>query len=323
MNALLVLAAVALAVFAVSRVTREHLPATDRIKVTNSAAGPDPTEARRIAAMAPPSMIATPLIQQSATAARPAEVVLGGVLHFVFVAPFFENVYGGATAPITEADIDKFLVERRPPSSGRPDQAWVTSQFDNGNAKAFLKAFFIDQAAPVPVPGPRATTPSPPPPPPPPPRAAPPPAVIAPPPPPPPIFVPPTASSDFNSVLARYQAALLDSKTTGSLSSQTQAAALKAWLDAKLAETQTQTTTRASGIQSFLQEYANSTSEIEGVRKKFQEVRARGPVLQDVYETDTRVRAAEGPTYDVTPLYYKVAIAGGLTALGVVIWRRL
>lgn len=115
----------------------------------------------------------------------------------------------------------------------------------------------------------------------------------------------------------------MTAKGNGDASAQAQADTLKAWLDARLQETQAQIDRSRGTIQSFVNEYAGSTSEIEQVRKAFQEVRTRGPVLQDVYETDKRTTESSREDYELTPLYAKSALIVGLSVVAGVLWRRM
>lgn len=135
----------------------------------------------------------------------------------------------------------------------------------------------------------------------------------------------PTAlsSTEFNRILQRYRDALLEAKATGNVGKKVEADTLQAWLDAALLRTQAQLNSSRTQIQSFVNEYAGSTSEIEQVRKKFKEVRDRGPVLQDVYETDQRAAETPALNYDPTPIYAKSLLVVGLIAVSVVVARRL
>lgn len=134
---------------------------------------------------------------------------------------------------------------------------------------------------------------------------------------------PPAPSSDFNTILQRYRTALLDAKATGNVGKKVEADRYKAWLDTALMRMQGNLNTSRRQIQSFVNEYAGSTSEIEKVRRKFREVRDRGPVLQDVYETDKRMESTPIVTYDVTPIYTKALLVVGLAAVAVVVSRRI
>lgn len=129
--------------------------------------------------------------------------------------------------------------------------------------------------------------------------------------------------TDFSTVLQRYRTALLEAKATGNAAKKVEADTLKAWLDAKLVETQTRLSQSRTTIQSFVDEYAGTTSDIEQVRKKFKEVRDRGPVLQDIYETDQRMAQTPVVNYDPTPIYIKSLLIAGLIVVSVVVARRV
>jgi hypothetical protein len=134
---------------------------------------------------------------------------------------------------------------------------------------------------------------------------------------------PTPVSGEFAGVLNSYRQALIDSKVQGDVATQTRVATLKTWLDGQLQTTQARVNTSRATIQSFVDDYAGSSSEIEGVRKKFQEVRARGPVLQDVYETDKKSAVIEQTSYNLTPIYSKSALVVGLAVVAGLVWSRM
>lgn len=129
--------------------------------------------------------------------------------------------------------------------------------------------------------------------------------------------------NDFGIMLQRYRDALLEAKATGNVGKKVEADGYKAWLDSALVRMQARLNASRTQIQSFVDEYAGSTSEIEKVRKKFKEVRDRGPVLQDVYETDKRMESTPIVNYDTTPIYIKALLVVGLSAVAVVVSRRI
>lgn len=132
-----------------------------------------------------------------------------------------------------------------------------------------------------------------------------------------------SGSTDFSTVLQQYRDALLEAKATGNVGKKVEADGYKAWLDGALVRMQARLNASRTQIQSFVDEYAGSTSEIEKVRKKFKEVRDRGPVLQDVYETDKRMESTPIVNYDTTPIYIKALLVVGLSAVAVVVSRRI
>ena len=130
-------------------------------------------------------------------------------------------------------------------------------------------------------------------------------------------------SSDFVTVLNRYRTSLLDAKVRGDPEALSRANRQKAWLDNQLQAAENQISTSRANIQRFVNEYAGSTSDIEQVRRQFQEVRNRGPVLQDVYETDEKRRSEEGKTYNLTPIYAKSVLIVGLGVVAGLVARRM
>ncbi len=127
---------------------------------------------------------------------------------------------------------------------------------------------------------------------------------------------------DFERYLTEYRDALLDAKSRGDTAAQARADSRKAWLDTQLRFIQFRVNSNRAGIQRFVDEYAGSTSEIEQVRRKFQQVRERGPILQDVYETDKKSDIVEQSSYNFSPLYSKSALIVGLAVVAGMVWRR-
>jgi hypothetical protein len=130
------------------------------------------------------------------------------------------------------------------------------------------------------------------------------------------------AQPDFPTVLQQYRNEMTKYKAEGDLTAKGRAETLKQWLDTQLQTSQEQLNSNAQDIQSFIQQYAGSTSDIEGVRREFQEVRERGPALQDVYDTDTKRRATEEVSPDYSYLYTKSALVVGLFVVAFVVARR-
>jgi hypothetical protein len=137
------------------------------------------------------------------------------------------------------------------------------------------------------------------------------------------VLLPREVMGDFERVLGDYRSALLDAKSRGDVAAQARANTYKAWLDTQLQTTQSRVNSNRASIQQFVDEYAGSTSEIEQVRRKFQQVRERGPVLQDVYETDKKSDIVEKSNYNFSPLYSKSVLIVGLAVVAGLVWRRI
>jgi hypothetical protein len=306
MNELLLVALLVGGILLVVR-TREHLTATPTIKRLNITTT-DSAELLRRAAITPEPLKSAVLAKYQARpmAGKTSDEFVGLWVGSAFLDPAFDQLYAPATAPLTEADIDRYLAARKTtimttPVYGR-DTNEVVGYIDNGNAKTLLKSYFLQQSsasspagqAPprVLAPNPTVTTPSPP-------------------------------NSDFTEVLGRYKEALLDAKSKGDTAAQARADTLRAWLDTQLQTTQARVNSNRASIQQFVDEYAGSTSEIEQVRQKFKEVRDRGPVLQDVYETDKKSTIVEQSTYNFSPLYSKSVLIVGLAVVAGLVWRRI
>ena len=131
----------------------------------------------------------------------------------------------------------------------------------------------------------------------------------APPPPPPPGGV------NFESVLARYQQTLTDYKVTGNSGLKSVIDVDKSWLDSYVASLEQQSQQQQAFIQKFMQDYQNTNPELVEMQGKMKEIREKGPVLQDAYETEKQ--AEEQEPMDFTPYYVK---AGLIVGVGAVVW---
>jgi len=137
------------------------------------------------------------------------------------------------------------------------------------------------------------------------------------------VLLPREVMGDFEKYLTEYRSNLLEAKSRGDTAAQARANTLKAWLDTQLQTTQARVNSNRASIQQFVDQYAGSTSEIEQVRRKFQQVRERGPILQDVYETDKKSDIVEKSSYDFSPFYSKSVLIVGLAVVAGLVWRRI
>jgi hypothetical protein len=123
------------------------------------------------------------------------------------------------------------------------------------------------------------------------------------------------ATQDFDTVLARYQQNLTEYKVTGNTGLLTAVETDKAWLDSYVESLDQQSQQQQTFIQRFMAEYQDTNPDLIELQGKLKEIREKGPVLQDAYETD--LQAQEEEPIDYTPYYVK---AGLIVGIGAVVW---
>jgi murein tripeptide amidase MpaA len=129
-------------------------------------------------------------------------------------------------------------------------------------------------------------------------------------PPPPP---PPPGGANFESVLTRYQQNLTDYKVTGNAGLKPVVDADKTWLDSYVASLEQKSRQQQDFIQKFMRDYQNTNPELVQMQAKLKEIREKGPVLQDAYETEKQ--ATEEEPIDFTPYYVKAGLIVGVAAV--------
>lgn len=125
------------------------------------------------------------------------------------------------------------------------------------------------------------------------------------------------ANQDFDTVLNRYQKNLTDYKVTGNAALKPAVETDKAWLDSYIASLEQQSQQQQSYIQKFMSDYQRTNPDLIEMQSKMKEIREKGPVLQDAYETEKK--AAEEEPIDLTSYYVKAGlIVGVAVAVGLV-----
>jgi hypothetical protein len=121
----------------------------------------------------------------------------------------------------------------------------------------------------------------------------------------------------FETVLARYQQNLTEYKVTGNGALKPAIDTDKKWLDSYVASLDQRSQQQQTYIQRFVKEYENTNPELIAMQGKLKEIREKGPVLQDAYETEKK--AVEEEPIDYTPYYVKTGlIVGVAVVVGVV-----
>ena len=120
------------------------------------------------------------------------------------------------------------------------------------------------------------------------------------------------ANQDFETVLTRYQQNLTDYKVTGNAGLKPVVDNDKAWLDSYIDSLNKKSEQQQSFIQRFMAEYQNTNPDLVEMQKKMKEIREKGPVLQDAYETEKQ--AEEEEPIDFTPYYVKAGLIVGVAA---------
>ena len=123
------------------------------------------------------------------------------------------------------------------------------------------------------------------------------------------------ANQDFETVLTRYQQNLTDYKVTGNAGLKPVVDMDKTWLDSYVESLNKRSEQQQASIQTFMKDYQNTNPELVEMQGKMKEIREKGPVLQDLYETEKQ--AEEQEPIDFTPYYVK---AGLIVGVGAVVW---
>lgn len=121
------------------------------------------------------------------------------------------------------------------------------------------------------------------------------------------------ANQDFEGVLTRYRQNLTDYKVTGNTALKTIVEGDRTWLDDYVTSLEQKSRQQQDYIQKFMKDYQNTNPELVEMQGKLKEIREKGPVLQDAYETEKQ--AAEEEPIDFTPYYVKAGLIVGVAAV--------
>jgi hypothetical protein len=124
-------------------------------------------------------------------------------------------------------------------------------------------------------------------------------------------------NQDFNTVLARYQQNLTEYKVTNNASLKPAVDADKKWLDSYVASLEHRSQQQQGFIQKFMKDYQNTNPDLIEMQKKLKEIREKGPVLQDAYETEKQAKEEEKVPVDYTSYYVK---GGLIVGVATVVW---
>lgn len=122
------------------------------------------------------------------------------------------------------------------------------------------------------------------------------------------------ANQDFETVLARYQRNLTDYKVTGNTGLKPAVDVDKTWLDSYMTALDRKSQQQQAYIQKFMADYQNTNPELVEMQSKLKEIREKGPVLQDAYETEKQAEAENDEQMDYTPYYVKAGLIAGVAA---------
>jgi hypothetical protein len=121
------------------------------------------------------------------------------------------------------------------------------------------------------------------------------------------------ATQDFSRVLDRYQRNLTEFKVGGNAALRTAVDVDKRWLDMYVASLNRASAQQQGFLQRFTQEYERTNPDLVEMQAKLKEIREKGPVLQDAYETEIKGREVESK--DFTMIYVKGALIVGVAVL--------
>lgn len=123
-------------------------------------------------------------------------------------------------------------------------------------------------------------------------------------------------ATEFEVILERYKANLLEYKVTGQSDYKTRANTAEKWIRDYIATLNKSVEMDAAYIKRFVKDYENTNPELIQFQKEIQKARKKGPELSDIYEGEQKV-LPEDPV-DETLFYTKVAAIGGILALAAV-----
>lgn len=122
---------------------------------------------------------------------------------------------------------------------------------------------------------------------------------------------------NFESILARYQQNLTEYKATSNAALKTIVDVDKKWLDDYIESLEKTSQQQQSFIQKFMKDYQNTNPDLVEMQKKLKEIRVKGPILQDAYETEKQARKEGEVPEDYTSYYVK---AGLIVGVATVVW---
>jgi flagellar biosynthesis chaperone FliJ len=123
-------------------------------------------------------------------------------------------------------------------------------------------------------------------------------------------------TANFEAVLARYQRNLTEYKVTGNAEMKSAVDIDKTWLDSYVASLDQKSQQQQTFIQKFMTEYQTANPDLLAMQKKLKEIREKGPVLQDAYETEKQAAKESAPEpIDYTSSYVKAGLIVGVVAV--------
>ena len=121
------------------------------------------------------------------------------------------------------------------------------------------------------------------------------------------------ANQDFETVLTRYQQNLTDYKVTGNAGLKPVVDMDKTWLDSYVATLDERSRRQQSYIQTFMRDYETANPDLLEMQAELKEIREKGPILQDAYETEKQAEQEED-VMNYTPYYVKAGLIVGVAA---------
>ena len=125
------------------------------------------------------------------------------------------------------------------------------------------------------------------------------------------------ANQYFDTVLTRYQRNLTEYKATANSALKPAVDADKRWLDWYVASLEGTSRNQQSFIKKFVNDYQRTNPELVEMQAKLKEIRQKGPVLQDAYETEQQAKKEEEIPEDYTSYYVK---AGLIVGIATAVW---
>ena len=226
------------------------------------------------------------------------------------VRRFYQEIYSNAKQPITQLQIDRFVEDKFPPPSPPapgeepPSEASLEDiSIKRDAVKQILKSYFMDQPA-VSTPTASASTSAG--------REAAPDVM----PEAEPQETPRSYSSEFERTLDLYRSNLSQYKVSGNVSFKTASDNAKKWLDEYIASIQTSVEADGKELRDFVKGYEESDKEMIELKSQMADIRAKGPQLQTIY--DTEHESQKEPPVDYSQYYTKGGVFAGVVAMALV-----
>lgn len=125
-----------------------------------------------------------------------------------------------------------------------------------------------------------------------------------------------TTGPEFDKVVKDYRDNYINFMTTGKPEYKTAYLSAQAQIEKYIKDAEAKIKSDADYMDKFIQQYAGSSTKLQGYKNQAEMVLNTGPGIGDQYRMEKKLR--EKMEVDLTPLYVKLGIAGLIAAVGIV-----